>query len=201
MRLGLLLPLALSACIVRAHRDDAPEAAADGPRRPFEESLGTTSTATATDTDPATDTATATATDTATATGTDTAIDTDCATTPLHVARVTAAPGTTPWIPGGDVTVVARLENRGTTDFMAYPGVRVTADSADVTTPSDSQVLYGLFAGQALDLSFTFSASAGATPGMVTFTAETTALHCDETGRCPPPCPVSTTLDLIAAGR
>jgi hypothetical protein len=187
MRLGLLLPLALSACIVRAPHDDEPEDTVDGPRRPFEDSLGTTSTATGT--------ATGTATDT------DTGLDTDCATTPVHVVRVSASPAATPWVPGGDVTVVARLENRGTTDFMAYPGVRVTTDSADVTTASDSQVLYGLFAGQALDLGFTFSASAGAAPGTVTFTAETTALHCDETGRCPPPCPVTTTLDLVAAGR
>ncbi|MEN9784825.1 MAG: hypothetical protein RLZZ299_89 [Pseudomonadota bacterium] len=189
MRLGLLLPLALTACVVRGHHDGPPEPPREGQRRGIEDSLDYTSTSTGTGA--------------STGTPADTAedIDTDCATTPLHVVSVRATPVAAPWVPGGEVTVVARLENRGDTDVLDYPGVHVTSDSADVTTTQDPQYLYGLFAGQALDLSLTFLASASAAPGTVTFTAEATALHCADSGRCPPPCPVTTTLDLLAPGR
>ena len=197
MRLGLLLCLALPACVVRARHGEHDETDERPRRRPAEDSLGHTDTATGTATASGTSTASGTATDT----GSGAAMDQDCDTTPIVVETVTATPSAAPWVPGGETEVVARLRNRGTEDFFLYPGATVRADNAGVTTAREEELLYGLFAGQAVDLPFLFTAATTAAPGTVTFTAHASGLGCRGDGACPPPCPVTTTLDLVAPGR
>lgn len=98
--------------------------------------------------------------------------------------------------PGGNLQIT--LENLGPEDFMAYPGVTLTASHPDVTGTGVYQ-LYGIFADQQVVVAWEVETWQVRGPATIEFTAEVSALGCPSEApdaNCPPPRPIHFTVDV-----
>ena len=104
------------------------------------------------------------------------------------------ADGDGDWAPGEAGIVRLSFTETSGEDYMAYPGVRLSADQAGVVEAGEYW-WYGIFGGGTYDVGFTVVAPEDAASGdVVAFSAEVSSLSCEDGSwgedACPDPNPL-----------
>lgn len=94
------------------------------------------------------------------------------------------------WLPGGSVMVGATMHNGGSEDFLDYPSIIVESDDPLVTSGAPGNQLFGILAGDSVDIFVQFDADDAITPGSdVTFTIRMATLDT--------PCPNGDSVEVV----
>jgi len=106
----------------------------------------------------------------------------------VHSAALVGTGADLKWNPGEMVTIVLTLTNACVIDMMEYPAAKLTSSTEGIQLESEIYQLYGIFAGQSVQVEFRVSAADDFDVETVaSFTAEPTSLACERDRMdCPP---------------